>query len=337
MGHSKGAIHHHQHGEDEGNSDNDDEDDSSTSSTSDFYESLALDDDAVDFVDYNTYGAKNGDDTDKVLEAMLEKKDDISLSSDGNAVTSGAPAKNVLKQDSTFEKDISMAGEEKKSASSSALLGHSKGAIHHHQHGEDEGNSDNDDEDDSSTSSTSDFYETLALDDDAVDFVDYNTYGAKNGDDTDKVLEAMLEKKDDISLSSDGNAVTSGAPAKNVLKQDSTFEKDISMAGEEKKALLRRRFWAIQRAQFIITNTARMKATATTMMKMILLLRLLLISTKPLLSTTMPSTLSTTIRTAPKMVTIPTKFSRRCWKRKMTSLSLQMVMRSLPERRRRMF
>ena len=217
LGHSKGEIHHHQHGEDEGNSDNDDEDDSSTSSTSDFYESLALDDDAVDFVDYNTYGARNGDDTDKVLEAMLEKKDDISLSSDGNAVTSGAPAKNVLKQDSTFEKDISIAGEEKKSASSSALLGHSKGEIHHHQHGEDEGNSDNDDEDDSSTSSTSDFYESLALDDDAVDFVDYNTYGARNGDDTDKVLEAMLEKKDDISLSSDGNAVTSGAPAKDAL------------------------------------------------------------------------------------------------------------------------
>ena len=114
-------------------------------------------------------------------------------------------------------------------------MGHSKGEIHHHHHGEDEGNSDNDDEDDSSTSSTSDFYVSLALDDDAVDFVDYNTYGAKNGDDTDKVLEAMLEKKDDISLSSDGNAVTSGAPAKNVLKQDSTFEKDISMAGEEKK------------------------------------------------------------------------------------------------------
>ena len=54
------------------------------------------------------------------------------------------------------------------------------------------------------------------------------------------------------------------------------------MAGEEKKALLRGRFWAIQRAKFIITITARMKATATTMMKMILLLRLLLISTYPL-------------------------------------------------------
>lgn len=142
-------------------------------------------------------------------------EEDTALSN--TSATYETETRNVLKQDSTFEKDISIAGEEKKSASSSALLGHSKGEIHHHQHGEDEGNSDNDDEGDSSTSSTSDFYESLALDDDAVDFVDYNTYGARNGDDTDKVLEAMLEKKDDISLSSDGNAVTSGAPAKDAL------------------------------------------------------------------------------------------------------------------------
>ena len=166
MGHSKGEIHHHHHGEDEGNSDNDDEDDSSTSSTSDFYVSLALDDDAVDFVDYNislfvtapkmvTIPTKSS--------RRCWKRKMTSLSSDGNAVTSGAPAKNVLKQDSTFEKDISMAGEEKKALlQSSALLGHSKGEIHHHHHGEDEGNSDNDDEDDSSTSSTSDFYVSLA-------------------------------------------------------------------------------------------------------------------------------------------------------------------------------